>query len=387
LSNRFLHIVSFTIPDPPDYGGVIDVYYKIKALSQSGTKVILHCYQYGDREATERLAAMCFEVHYYQRSTQWRKAIGTTPYIMASRSNLELVEKLKNDNYPILLEGMHTAILADHPALKNRHIAIRMHNIEWEYYKHLASATSDLTKKLFFYIESMRLRKAATILNRVNKIFTISPFEHQKLSNKYPNCTYLPVFHGNQKVNIKEGVGKYILYHGNITVPENQSVVKYILKTFSSKNNFNLPIIIAGKGSIMDLEQFNQKQFKNISFVLNPTASEMQELITNAQIHLLFTFQKTGIKLKLINSLFNGRHAIANNYMVEGTGLESLCTVVDLNQNYTSEILKLYNEPISTDSLQRHKILLENNFSNAKGAETINEWIDLAPSTPSHSHI
>jgi hypothetical protein len=137
----------------------------------------------------------------------------------------------------------------------------------------------------------------------------------------------------------------------------------------------------------MDIEQFNQKQFKNISFVLNPTASEMQELITNAQIHLLFTFQKTGIKLKLINSLFNGRHAIANNYMVEGTGLESLCTVVDLNQNYTSEILKLYNEPISTASVQRRKTLLENDFSNAKGAETINEWIDLAPSTPSHSHI
>ena len=31
-----LHLVSFDVPYPPDYGGVIDVYNKIKTLYQVG---------------------------------------------------------------------------------------------------------------------------------------------------------------------------------------------------------------------------------------------------------------------------------------------------------------------------------------------------------------
>ncbi|RXM39833.1 hypothetical protein BOQ62_09820 [Chryseobacterium sp. CH21] len=39
-----LHIISFNDPYPPTYGGIIDVYYKIKALSALGIKIHLHCF-------------------------------------------------------------------------------------------------------------------------------------------------------------------------------------------------------------------------------------------------------------------------------------------------------------------------------------------------------
>jgi hypothetical protein len=379
LSNSFIHIVSFTIPDPPDYGGAIDVFYKIQALSKAGFKIILHCFQYSDRQPTDRLEKMCFSVHYYERAMHWRKAIGTTPYIMASRYNEALLARLKMDDYPILFEGMHTAILAEHPALANRNMAIRMHNIEWEYYRHLAKQTSNWAKKLFFSVESLRLKYAAGYLKKVHTIFTISRVEHQKLSVAYSNCTYLPVFHGNQKVMIPEGLGKYILYHGNLSVAENSAVVQYIINNFSSLNNFNLPIIIAGKGSIMDIECFQKKKWSNITFVLNPTPSEMKELIENAQIHLLFTFQNTGIKLKLINALFNGRHIVANDNMVEGTGLQSLCHVVDLQQDITNVLQDLFQSTMNTEAIQHRIELMERDFSIAKGVQILNEWINPAP--------
>ena len=47
MSDLHLHIISFDIPYPANYGGVIDVYYKAKALSEKGVKVHLHCFQYG----------------------------------------------------------------------------------------------------------------------------------------------------------------------------------------------------------------------------------------------------------------------------------------------------------------------------------------------------
>ena len=47
LENKKLHLISFDVPFPANYGGVIDVFYKINSLHKIGVKVILHCFQYG----------------------------------------------------------------------------------------------------------------------------------------------------------------------------------------------------------------------------------------------------------------------------------------------------------------------------------------------------
>ena len=52
-SGKDIHIVSFNVPYPADYGGVIDVYYKLKALAALGIRVHLHCYQYGRAASPE----------------------------------------------------------------------------------------------------------------------------------------------------------------------------------------------------------------------------------------------------------------------------------------------------------------------------------------------
>ena len=63
-----LHIVSFDIPYPANYGGVIVIFNQIKALHALGVKVILHCYQYGERTPQPELAQYCHEIYYYKRS-------------------------------------------------------------------------------------------------------------------------------------------------------------------------------------------------------------------------------------------------------------------------------------------------------------------------------
>ena len=48
LSNRrILHVIAFDVPFPADYGGVIDIYYKIKAIHKEGVDIKLHIYNYG----------------------------------------------------------------------------------------------------------------------------------------------------------------------------------------------------------------------------------------------------------------------------------------------------------------------------------------------------
>ena len=64
--------------------------------------------------------------------------------------------------------------------------------------------------------------------------------------------------------------------------------------------------------------------YPNIKIEANPSNERMDYLTHEAQIHMLITFQDTGLKLKLLNSLFGGRHTIVNQEMVTGSGLEAL---------------------------------------------------------------
>ena len=94
MPDRVLHVVAFDIPYPPNYGGVIDVYYKLKALHRKGIRIILHAYEYPGRERSDKLHDYCEEVHYYPRLVGFRSALSTKPYIVASRKSDQLLKNL-----------------------------------------------------------------------------------------------------------------------------------------------------------------------------------------------------------------------------------------------------------------------------------------------------
>ena len=77
-------MISFDIPYPPNYGGVVDVFYKLKALSQCGVKIILHCFEYG-RSHSEKLNELCAEVNYYPRKTQRGVVFGKSSARVSSK--------------------------------------------------------------------------------------------------------------------------------------------------------------------------------------------------------------------------------------------------------------------------------------------------------------
>ena len=84
-----IHIISFDVPLPANYGGVIDVFYKIKALHKAGIKIKLHCFYYG-REKNVELEKYCENVYYYPRKTSFFTHLSISPYIVKSRFNKAL---------------------------------------------------------------------------------------------------------------------------------------------------------------------------------------------------------------------------------------------------------------------------------------------------------
>ncbi|MCK4289312.1 MAG: glycosyltransferase family 1 protein, partial [Bacteroidales bacterium] len=211
MSEKHIHIVSFDIPYPPNYGGVIDVFYKIKALHQNGIKIHLHCIEYPGRDRTKELNKYCESVNYYRRKTGLSSAFSLKPYIVSSRKSEELITNLLKDDYPIIFEGLHSCFYIDDARLKNRIKIYRESNIEHRYYYNLFKVVKNLYNKFYFIIETIKLRLYQNVLKHADLMLVVSQKDTEYLQHHFKNkkVVYLPSFHRNENPDIKPGTGKY----------------------------------------------------------------------------------------------------------------------------------------------------------------------------------
>ncbi|MGH2563383.1 MAG: mannosyltransferase, partial [Ginsengibacter sp.] len=129
MNDKHLHIVCLDVPYPPDYGGVFDLFYKIRSLHSIGINIHLHCFEYG-RGKQEELKKYCKSVSYYKRKNFLNGLSLRLPFIVSSRANRVLLNNLLKDDHPVLLEGIHCSYFLYSGELKNRKIIIRLHNVE-----------------------------------------------------------------------------------------------------------------------------------------------------------------------------------------------------------------------------------------------------------------
>jgi hypothetical protein len=109
--------------------------------------------------------------------------------------------------------------------------------------------------------------------------------------------------------------------------------------------------------------------------VVNPSEHEMQDLIRKAQINIIPSFNNTGVKLKLINALFNGRHCLVNEEAGKGSGVEQLCHVVKDAEGFQHAISRLFDTAITeADIIKRQDALLDI-YNNKKNASQLMTWI------------
>jgi CO dehydrogenase/acetyl-CoA synthase epsilon subunit len=359
-----LQLVAFNIPYPPDYGGVIDIFYKVRSLSECGVSVYLHCFEY-DRPQAPELEKYCTRVYYYKRKSGVRYQLSSKPYIVTTRANNQLLSNLSENKAPILFEGLHTCYYLDHPLLAKHLRLVRTHNIEHEYYQNLAKSESNISKKLFFRTEAWKLKRYEKVLKNASQLLCISPNDNFYFDQHYGHSHFIPAFHPFSEIKSQAGRGKNLLFHGNLSVSENLQAVEFLLKNVFSQ--IKQEVIIAGKNPTDRLIQ-KIKQFSNIQLISNPENEQMEALIRNAHICLIPTFQDTGLKLKLLASLFSGRFCLANTPMVHKTGLEHLCHIADSPQQMIGLINELFNQDFSDEEIEKRKIILGDSFSNRRNA-------------------
>jgi len=373
LNDKHLHIVCLDVPYPVNYGGVFDLFYKITELHQQGIKIHLHCFDYGRGEQKE-LNKYCTEIFYYKRRRGLKGLSLRLPYVVSSRKSPQLLTNLLNDDYPVLLEGIHCTYYLHKNKLPGKKLFVRLHNVEFEYYKQLAKSATSFLKKIYYLFESRLLKKYEEKLSPKATFIAVSLKDVARYEKEFKasDIKYLPVFLPYTLINNKEGKGDYCLYHGNLSVAENEKAATWLIKNVF--NELPIPLIIAGKNPSKKISRLVD-QNNRIRLIANPTEEEMNDLISNAQINVLPSFNSTGIKIKILNAVFNGRHCIVNTSQVAGTDLEKICCVADDSNSFKKAITSYFDRSITKEDVTLRTQVLEQIYNNERNARQLIQWI------------
>ncbi|RLD21414.1 MAG: hypothetical protein DRI69_04115, partial [Bacteroidetes bacterium] len=338
-----LDIVSFSVPYPPNYGGAIDVYYKIVALQQLGVRVHLHCFTYDDKQPSPEIERLCGRVTYYKRDKGINTLLTKLPYVVATRMPGSLLANLASGSGPILFEGLHTCGFVGRKELKHRQAIIRMHNIEWEYYMFLCQTSSSWWRKLHFKRESIKLRRfERKVVFAADGIFAISAGDSRYFSSRHKNVHILAPFHQYEEVMVLPGEGDYVLLHGDLSVEDNLAVVE-ALAAVCIKHDLRYKVAgrSPGEEGIARLQKL-----KNAELHLNVSSQKMQELMQQAQVQIVDSSITSGFKLKLLSALFTARHIVVRNVLVSNNLSEVVHTYTNRSE-IASLLIPLLQQPVS----------------------------------------
>lgn len=370
---REIHVVSFQYPYPTNYGGVIDVFYKLKTLKEAGYYITLHTYIY-NREVSPEVEQVVDKLYCYPREVGVINNISTLPYTVKSRQNRELLERLQVNQAPILFEGLFSCYWLEHHTLANREKWIRMHNVEHDYYNALSQISNNPIHKLFYKVEALRLRIfEKRVVPHAQKIFAISESDAKYFRDKYSKTQVelMPCFHASNFVKGVKGDGNYILYHGNLQVEENSYAVRWIIENIVPK--LAIDLIVAGANPPEHIKTLIDNS-PRVVLVESPTDSSLDSLIRSAKVNILLTFQSTGAKLKVVNALYKGGHCLVNSQIIKGTEIAKCCIVADTVEDIVREVNKLYLTPWSSEDDNLRQIQLDEIDKESDKISAINSY-------------
>lgn len=376
---------------------MIDVFHRIRALHNLGVDIHLHCFQYG-RSEQEELKKYCSQVNYYKRHTGLLSAFSRKPYIVKSRQSRQLVERLKADEAPILVEGLHCCSLLEE--LDGQRIIVRAHNVEHDYYNNLAAALENekgiknIFRRIYLRSDTRRLRRYEPILLKARAILAITETDASHFrAIGCRNVLHIPAFHpfddvistptpsckpehGNTQGNKENkpcfsrdtSSGNFALYHGDLSVAENIEAVMTLADNIFSRSPHSF--VVAGRNPSVQLCK-RLSSCPNVTLIANPSDSQMRQLLADAQVQILITSSPTGLKLKLVNSLFSGRHLLVNSDMVAGTELAPLCHVADKPSQQLELLNKLMQTPFTNDDITHRRAMLSPRYINRSNAQKL----------------
>lgn len=355
MKKNKLHIISFANPFPPNYGGVIDVFYKIKALHEIGVQIYLHCFVDDIPELSNALKNITKEIFFYKNKKTILNFFSFTPYSIKYRNDKSIIYNLKKNDVPVLFESMKTISMYRKIDYSKRFM--RLHNIEFDYFFGIYKSETNVIKKCIFLLESFKYYFIGKKIKDFNKVIALSINDFNYITNLGLTSTYLPLFHGNSIKEYSSSFGKYAIFSGDLKTSENKKSLKFIVSVFEKLNMYKLVIVVNDEINFVNkLVSGN----KNMEVIKLYDFEHLKQLYADAHIAIMYSFQQSGTKLKLVNALYNSRHCLINDNIVDDPRVTSICNIANSKVDFENKINYLIKKPYTIEDYNiRKKVLLE----------------------------
>lgn len=367
-----LHLISFNYPYPPSYGGIIDVYYKIKALAEIGIKIHLHCFVDRVPEIIdEEVKSITETVSFYKKKKNPLHYFSKVPFAASIRSSDTLFKNLMSVKAPILFEGLQTTPIVNKLKGKGCSLYLRFHNNESEYYKGLSSSEKNIFKKIIYRIEALKFADyQKKLLKEFEAVFCLSEKEFNEVESYSENAQLIHIFHGNKIVKPLNKKGDYFLFHGDLSISDNKRALEETITMFKTLPQYKL--IVASDRAGDDLKK-KISSIENISLVPIETTENLHHLFEHAHANILLSYQNSGTKVKLFNALYNSRFVIINQNITDDKALMSLCRLCSTSDEIRQQIIETAGQDYS--EYETRKNILEKDYSDDAKAEEMSKII------------
>ncbi len=205
-------------------------------------------------------------------------------------------------------------------------IVLHQHNAEFVMWDRLSLMERNLLKKILLKVEALRIRAyEEKIIKRSSKV-VIAPNDFEVFSNVIPENKYIKTYHLSDDALLflpaisYEKTCKTILYVGTLTWDANIDGLKWFLeKVWIKITDPDVRLVVVGKRNISDVltNWQNDSRIDWLGFVEN-----LDELYSTSRVFVAPLRYGSGIKVKVVSSLYRGLPAVTTDIGVEGLKVE-----------------------------------------------------------------
>ena len=310
-----VHIWSMDRLEPPPYGGTLEVKGQLESLLAAGFQVVLHA------TAKERLAhpvplqmtdypGVQWRTYRRKKGAFWSFFTAGIPYMVGSRKSRQMQHSLNMAKGHHLVQGTHLTGLT-YPASA----ILRWHNPEALYYKSLGEIQKGF--------KALYLRREATLLSHwetnlakrwQGPVWVLSPVDALlwiALGGK-PPLVLPPQKKFPGSIPLEPAQRTMLLVPGKFSVPENAQAA-------CLTHGLSVSVTWAGHGFSKELRR--SAAHHGITVLDQPDDAMMHTAFAQASMVLVHAEHSLGVKLKLIQALYQARWILAHEAAVQGLSL------------------------------------------------------------------
>ena len=293
----------------------------------------------------------------------------------------ELIKTLKSKQYDfIVLEGLFLGIYIEViKKYSKAKIILRAHNVESQIWKRLAVETSNPIKKMYLnWIMNPKLEQfEKLILKKVDAILAISPIDDIYFKNNKVKCSMcFPVCIEN--TNTSELPTTFnVGFLGGLDWLPNKNGVEWFLKnvwTIFVKKHPSAQFNLAGRNFPNEINSWNAKGLNLVGEVDNASV-----FIQNQTIMIAPIFSGSGMRVKIIEAMSNGKCVVSSRIGAEGINLKHQENVIiaDNEKEWIEALEFLFHHPNKIISIgAQAKKIMEEEYSLNSYANKLNSFLN-----------